>query len=45
MYKIRSDSDDVQTTEYGKWNLELGLVIFQETIWKRRSDLQGNTIR
>ena len=44
IYKIRSDSKEVQIADYATWSIDSGLTVLQEGIWKRRSDFKGQNI-
>ena len=45
IYKIDEYSETVQIVEHGQWNLLQGLIIFEQNIWKRRSNMKGHKLR
>ena len=45
VYKIDKNFEDVQATALGEWNELHGLRIYEKNMWKRRSNMNGYTIR
>ena len=44
-YKIDELSSMVFSEKYGEWDPIYGLTVYEENIWKRRSNLQGHHLR
>ena len=44
-YKIDQNSNLVLSTQYGDWDPVYGLTVYEENIWKRRSNLQGYPLK
>ena len=45
VYKVSEDSATILKADYGQWQPKSSMTVFEEDIWKRRSDFQGKTIR
>ena len=44
-YKIDENSNSLMTEEYGSWDPNTGITVYEENIWKRRANLKGYHIR
>ena len=44
-YKIDEYSNFITSAKYGEWDPRAGLTVYEENIWKRRSNLKGHHIR
>ena len=45
IYKIDEYSENVEVIKSGEWNTSEGLKLFEENIWKRRSNMMGHKLR
>ena len=44
-YKLYEQSDKLMIAKYGEWDPNEGMTVYEEDIWKRRSNLKGHHIR
>ena len=44
-YKLHEQTDKIMTEKHGEWNPNEGMTVYEENIWKRRSNLKGRLIR
>ena len=44
-YKIDEYSNLIMSAKYGEWDPVDGLTLYEENIWKRRSNLKGHRFR
>jgi hypothetical protein len=44
-YKLHEHADKLMIVEYGEWDPNEGMTVYEEDIWKRRSNLKGHQIR
>ena len=45
VYKIDKNSMEVEIVKFGDWNTATGLVVTEENIWKRRSNLKARHLK
>ena len=45
IYKINQFSDNIEIVAYGRWNRAHGILISEENIWIRRSNMKGHELR
>ena len=45
MYKIDESENNVMTVKYGEWKYDVGLMVLQRNIWRRRANFKGHKIR
>jgi hypothetical protein len=44
-YKLHEHADKLMTEKYGLWDPNEGMTVYEENIWKRRSNLKGRHFR
>ena len=44
-YKLHVQTNQLMMAKYGEWEPNEGMTVYEENIWKRRSNLKGHHIR
>ena len=44
-YKLNVHTNQIMIAKYGEWEPNEGMTVYEENIWKRRSNMKGNHIR
>ena len=44
-YKLNAHTDDLMIEKYGEWDPNEGITVYEQNVWKRRSNMKGHHIR